>query len=345
MTTIIHRHERRPRTKLRPLDPEQFPRGTRSDFFVRLFDTASSGPVDVPFIVARGAKPGPIVGITAAIHGNELNGIRIIHNVIEELDYSTMAGTLIGVPVVNMPALHNGVRRFPDGLDLNHTFPGKSAGRSAEQYARAFTTVFLGPCNYLIDIHTASAGRLNTMYVRADLFNETARRMAELMNPEIILHIAGGDGTLRNTARQKGIPAITVEAGNPSVFQGRFIYEGETGIRNILIDLGLIRGEIELTREPVICKSSRWLRTTSGGLLDIRFDLAERVSRKQLLARTLDTFGYELAQFSAPFDGVVIGRAQYPVAIQGTRFCHLGQVGTPEPGQPGGSPLFEGEEP
>ena len=144
MTTIIHRHERRPRTKLRALDPEQFPRGTRSDFFVRMFETASSGPIDVPFIVARGAKPGPVVGVTAAIHGNELNGIRIIHNVIEELDYSSMAGTLIGAPIVNMPAFHSGVRRFPDGYDLNHTFPGKPAGRSAEQYARAFSTVFLG---------------------------------------------------------------------------------------------------------------------------------------------------------------------------------------------------------
>jgi predicted deacylase len=316
----------------RPIQLDDHPRGARTDLRLPLYFDALANPVAAPFVVVRGAQPGPVVGISAAIHGDELNGIKIIHHVLERVDPSEMHGSLVCAPVANVPAFQAGQRRFPeDNQDLNHVFPGKWEGKPAEQYAKAFLTTFLTPCDYLIDIHTASEGRINSLYVRADLHQEQAREMALLLDPQIILHGRSGDGTLRNAARLREIPAITVEAGNPMVFQGRVVLEGEQGVFNILIHLGVIRGE-QIRKEgpaPVICKSSKWLRTRAGGLLETHFQLCDVVERRQLLAEVRDPFGHPVESYSAPHEGVVIGMSRNPVAVPGTRFCHLGAIGEP----------------
>ena len=317
---------------LRPIDLDEHPRGARTDLRLPLWIDSLSNRVTTPFVVVRGAHPGPTVGISAAIHGDELNGIKIIHHVLERVDPQEMYGSLVCAPVANVPAYQAGQRRFPeDEVDLNHQFPGKKDGKASQQYAHALLTTFLTPCDYLIDIHTASQGRINSMYVRADLHNEQAREMALLMDPQIILHGRSGDGTLRNAARVRGVPAITVEAGNPMVFQGRMVLEGEQGVFNILIHLGVIRGE-KIRRDgppPVICKSSKWLRTRAGGLLETQFELCDVVAKKQLMADIVDPFGYTVESYTAPYDGIVIGMSRNPAASSGTRFCHLGMIGEP----------------
>jgi predicted deacylase len=325
---------RRAKTGLgpRPIRLEDHRAGSRTDLRVPLYLDALSTPVAAPLVVVRGRHPGPVVGISAAIHGDELNGIKIIHHVLEHADPQEMHGSLLCAPVANVLAFQAGQRAFPeDNRDLNHVFPGKRDGTPSEQYAKAFVTTFLAPCDYLIDIHTASEGRINSLYVRADLHQPRAREMALLMDPEIILHGRSGDGTLRNAARVRGVPAITVEAGNPMVFQGRMALEGEQGIFNILIHLGVTRGQA-IRREgppPVVCKSSKWLRTRSGGLLDTRFKLRDTLRRRQVIAEITDPFGYTVETYSAPFDGIVIGMSRSPVAVPGTRYCHLGVVGEP----------------
>jgi predicted deacylase len=315
--------------KPRAIDIDEYPIGERSDFHVPLYEDATGNPLQVPFIVARGKEPGPVVGISAVVHGNELNGIKIIHRLLEDIPLESLRGTLLCAPIVNVPAYNRGERYFQDGVDLNNRFPGKPDGIPSEQYARAFVRTFLPACDYLIDLHTASEGRTNTLYVRADYESKEIWDMASMANPEIILHVRGGDGTFRNAARKKGIPAITLEAGNPAVLQGRMVNEGERGIINILRHLKMLDGEAHLKRVPIVCESSKWLRTTGGGLLETKFRLLDRVEKKQLLAETRDPFGNVLQQYYAPYDGVVIGMATNPAAFPGTRFCHLGLVGEP----------------
>jgi uncharacterized protein len=311
----------------KPIKVEDFEVGRRHDFWLPLYQTAASDDVRVPFIVARGAKDGPVLGVSAAVHGNELNGIKIIHSLLQQLDLEGLKGTIVCAPIVNVPSYNAGVRHFIDGIDLNHVFPGKTEGRPAEQYARAFMKTFLPPIDYLVDIHTASDGRVNTMYVRADMTDERARQLAIDFNPLIILHAKGGDGTWRSAARRSNVPAITVEAGNPSVIQGKMVYEGEAGVLNVMKGLGMLSGKKNLIREPVVCKSSRWLRSVTGGLLETKFSLGEKVEKGQLLARTRDPFGYTIDEYKAPFTGIVIGKATNPSAGSGTRYCHLGAQG------------------
>lgn len=325
--------------RARPIRVEDYPVGCRTDLSLPIHQDARGEPVSLPMIVVRGRYAGPVVGICAAIHGNELNGIKIIHHLLDRAQPELLHGAIVCAPVANVPAFHARQRRFPaDGVDLNHVFPGKLEGRPAEQYARSFLTTFLPPLDFLIDIHTASEGRINSMYVRADLHSEVARRMALEMNPEIVLHGRSGDGTLRSAARRQGVPAITVEAGNPSVFQGVMVLEGLLGILNVLAYLEVLRTELpSFERTPVLCRSSKWLRTRAGGLLDCRFELRDHVRKGQLLAEVRDAFGHLVQSYRAPRDGVVIGMSRRPTAVPGTRYCHLGDIGEPEPPRRRGS--------
>ena len=151
--------------------------------------------------------------------------------------------------------------------------------------------------------------------------------MAFDFNPQIILHAKGGDGTLRAAARRRKVPAITVEAGNPAVIQGRMVYEGETGVLNVMRGLGMLEGDKRAFRDPVVCSSSRWVRSVTGGLLETRFKLGDRVEKGQILAVTRDPFGNKIDEYGAPLSGIVIGMSTNPSAGSGTRFCHLGSVG------------------
>ncbi|MFT5199187.1 MAG: putative deacylase [Planctomycetota bacterium] len=306
---------------------------TRRDLLLPVFQNAIGTATQCPFIVLRGARPGPVVGISAAIHGNELNGINIIHHLLNTIDPAHLTGTILFAPVANVPAFEAEQRRFPDdGRDLNTVFPGKKGGTPSQQYARVFKKLFLPELDHLIDIHTASEGRINSMYIRVDWHSPGARAMAEVLQPEIILHGRSGDGTLRNAARVLGADAITVEAGNPGEFQGHMALDGEAGILRLLATLGMLEIDIPLplTRKPVLCCSSSWLRTEAGGILELLFGLTERVKKGQDLALLKDAFGMRIATYRAPHDGIVIGMTRTPVAVPGTRYCHLGVPGIPE---------------
>ncbi len=312
--------------KLTPISIKEFEVG-RHDFYLPLFQASTSASVQVPFIVVRGRHEGPTLGISAAVHGNELNGILIVQAILESLDPEKLHGNLLCAPVVNVPGFNLGKRYFIDDVDLNSTFPGKKGGKPSEQYAYTFRKTFLPDLDYLIDIHTASQGRLNTMYVRVDLDSPPARALAMNFNPEIVLNAKGSDRTFRAAARALGIPAITVEAGNPSVIQGKMVFQGELGIRNIMNSLNMLEdGVLAVPRRPVLCKSSEWLRTKNGGLLRVKFGLGNRVDKKQLLAELVSPFGDVLVEYHAPYAGIVIGMAANPISIPGTRYCHLGKV-------------------
>ena len=176
-------------------------------------------PVQVPIIVARGHQDGKVLGLTAAVHGNELNGIPVIQRIFGEIDINELKGVIVGVPVVNVPSLHRKKRRFIDGTDLNHIMPGKANGTVSQVYAHRVVTRIIHQFDYLIDLHTASFGRINSYYIRADMSDLVVNDMARLQNAQIIVHNPPSDGTLRGTANEMNIPAITLEVGNPNTFQ------------------------------------------------------------------------------------------------------------------------------
>ena len=310
----------------RMLDIENLPRGHVSKLLVELVHDGLGLPVMVPALVARGLKDGPVFGITCAVHGDELNGIPVVHRLFERLDVRAVRGTIVAVLVVNVPGFEANRRRFLTGEDLNHRFPGDALGNAVDVYAHRLLDRLIRHFDYLLDLHTASFGRVNSLYVRADLSEPVSARMAMLQRPQIVLDDPPSDHTLRGTADEMGIPAITVEIGNPQLFQPTYIRRALAGLRAVLCDLGLLPRRRAVTEfsEPVVCSGSFWTYTDRGGLLEVLPQVAHRVAEGEVVARLHDIFGALVAEYRAPRDGVVIGRATNPVATTGARILHLG---------------------
>lgn len=313
-------------TSINELVLKNLPKGKIYRFWLDVISNSFGSPIQIPIIVAKGQYDGITLGLTAAVHGNELNGIPVIQRIFKEIDVSTLKGTIIGVPVVNVVSFFRKKRRFNDGTDLNHIMPGKKAGNVSQVYAYRFFNKIIKHFDYLIDLHTASFGRINSYYIRADMSDERTKKLALLQNAQIIVHNPPADGTLRGAASAEGICAITLEVGNPNTFQKGLIREGLTGIHNSLIDLGMNSGDLDLNDddEPVLCEKSYWIYTEQGGILTVHPKETEIVEKGQHIATLQNIFGDVLQKYTAPEKGIVIGKSISPVNQSGGRILHLG---------------------
>lgn len=312
---------------VRALDITQTPPGCVDRVWLQLVRDGLGQPIEVPIMVARGAQPGPVLGLTAAVHGNELNGVQVIQRCFGDLDPRQMRGTVVGVLAMNVPGVLLRQRRFNDNEDLNRVAPGKPDGTDSQVYAHRFVERVLAQFDYLIDLHTASNGRVNSLYVRADMDNPITARMACLQNPQIIVHNPPSDRTFRGVAAERGIPAVTVELRDPSRFQRDTIADGLQGVRNVMYDLQIVEGEALCPMvETIQCDGSYWMYTDTGGLLTVFPKVAEAVKKGQPIAEVRTIFGERIAEYVAPEDGVVVGRSVDPINQTGSRILHLGRA-------------------
>jgi len=310
------------------LDVAGLPAGEVVRLSVALADDALGAPVRVPLLACRGWREGPVFGITAALHGDEVNGVAAVHELFRRLDPRDVRGAVVAVVVANPPGFLAGRRFWPDGTDLNHVMPGRADGEAAEVYAHRLVDRVVRHFDRLVDLHTARDGCANTLYVRADMSRPDVRRMAELVRPRIILGHRPSDHTLRGVAAALGAPAITVEIGDPHVVQPALVRAAATGLRANLREAGVLAGPAPAPKgpPPVVCGRSYWLTTDLGGWLTVLPGLGAAVRAGDTVARLSDIYGDPVRAFAAPEDGVVIGRSVSPVARAGARILHLGVV-------------------
>lgn len=313
------------------LVPDDLPLGRRTRLAVDLVRDGLGRAQRIPLVCVRGLHDGPVFGLTCALHGNELNGIPVVHQLVDTLDPGRLHGTVVVAPVLNIPGFVANQRVFRDGTDLNHIMPGVADGNESQVWAHRLVDRIVSRFDYLIDLHTASFGRINSLYLRADMRDPMTARMAYLQRPHIILHNPPSDHSLRGAAAERGIPAITMEIGDPQVFQTKHIRRTLAGVRAVLADLHMIpRRPVTPAVVPYVCGSSRWIYTSQGGLLDVLPDIGTTVADQELIARQTDIFGDLVAEYHAPFEGVVIGKSVNPVSPTGGRIMHLGRLATPD---------------
>ncbi|MEZ4319898.1 MAG: succinylglutamate desuccinylase/aspartoacylase family protein [Myxococcota bacterium] len=312
------------------LDLQALAPGRVHHLWLHLVDDKLGHPIRLPIVVARGSEEGPVLGLTAALHGNELNGIPIIHRVFAELDAPgqgslALKGTVVGVPGVNVPGMLLEQRVFNDGEDPNRLFPGVANGNTSQVFVHRFLHRVVAKLDQLLDLHTASFGRVNSFYARADMGDAGTQRMARLQNPRIILNNPPNDRTMRGAAAALGVRAVTLELQDPFVFQEDVITNGAQGVKNLLVDAGMIEGELLCAIYPTtVCERSYWLYTDVGGILTVFPEVAERVRAGQRIARVTDLFGKVVREYEAPEDGIVIGKSVNPLNQTGSRILHLG---------------------
>lgn len=288
-------------------------------------------PIKIPVIIAKGKDNGKVLGLTAAIHGNELNGIRIVQQVMNSLNVSELIGTVIAIPGLNPLAIASNQREFVDLQDLNRLFPGKENGNRSQQMAFQIAEKVIPLFDYHVDLHTASFGRVNSLYGRGNMEDEVLANMLRALEPDIIVSNKGkasfGEAsglTMRAFAIGKGVKSITVEFGDPQVYQEKMINRGIVGIGNLLKWLQFIPGAIDLAEPQNICSKSYWLFTKKGGYLEVFVELKEKVVKGQSIGVLRDSFGQIVEEYVAPEDGIVIGKSTNPVNISGGRIIHLG---------------------
>ncbi|MBT8078309.1 MAG: succinylglutamate desuccinylase/aspartoacylase family protein [Gammaproteobacteria bacterium] len=281
-------------------------------------------PVSTPVLVVNGKLPGPTLCLTAAVHGDELNGIEVVRRVMHDLDPKKLSGAVIGVPIVNLQGFRRGSRYLPDRRDLNRYFPGNPNGSAASRIAHSFFNEVVNNCDALVDMHTGSFERANLPQLRADLRNPDVLTLTQGFGATVILHSDPATGTLRYAATRAGVPAVTLEAGGPSELELKEVKHGVKGIETLLNTLGMVKkrrmwGE----PEPVYYRSS-WVRANRGGILLADVSLGSTVRQGDLLGTITDPMNNASTKIYSPFTGRIIGMARNQVVMPGFAAFHVG---------------------
>lgn len=246
------------------LDCEVAP-GERRRLFLRASESFAGDSVEIPVLAIRGEGAGPVVCMTAGVHGDELNGIEIVRQIFEDVSPKQVSGMLLGVPVANLHGFRRGSRYLPDRRDLNRYFPGHPAGSSASRIASALFEGVVRHCDAMVDLHTGSFYRTNLPHLRANLKNPRVLELVEAFGIGVVVHSEGLIGTLRRASTDAGIPAITYEAGEPKRFQTREIDRGVEGMRSMLRRMDVLDGEAPAPSPQRLYYQSRWVRVNEGG--------------------------------------------------------------------------------
>jgi predicted deacylase len=282
--------------------------------------------ITTPIFTVSGNPQGPALCLTAAVHGDELNGVEIIRRVIYGLDPTQLQGTIIAVPVVNVHGFQRASRYLPDRRDLNRFFPGDPKGSSAARIAHAFFSDVISQCTWLVDIHTGSFHRTNLPQLRANLIDERVRNLTEMFGDGVVLHSEGAKGTLRRAATDAGIPAFTIETGEPLRFQPEEVAAGVDGILSLMRGLGLISGKPNRIDEQSVFYRSMWLRADQGGILFSQVGLGDSVKEGQVLGSVTDPISNAGSFIHAPVNGRIVGMAVNQMVMPGFAAYHLGVI-------------------
>lgn len=292
------------------LDVADLPAGQRQDFWFRAGETQLAQSWLVPVIVVKGARPGPRLLLTAAIHGDELNGIDVIHQLLARIDPATLSGSIVAVPGLNTPGLMLSQREWTtdDGRaqpNLNRVMPGMEGGRDIDDYAGRLWSRLLRPnADRAVDLHTQSRGTRYVLYAFAS--TPETRTMAELVAPDIIKLDTGEKGTVENELTRDGVPAITLELGGPEVFDATMVTRGVAGLTNLLRSMGMIAGTARPSDPATfVANSITVVRAPRAGYARLLVPLGASVTAGQPVATLSDAFGHVTDTVTAPVAGRV----------------------------------------
>lgn len=280
--------------------------------------------VEMPVHVINGKQAGPVMFVTAAIHGDEINGIEIIRRLLATKALNRMSGTLIAVPVVNVYGFVSQSRYLPDRRDLNRSFPGSERGSMAARLADTLMSEIVDKCTHGIDLHTAAEGRANLPQIRVDLeAHPELRELAEAFAPPIILDSSNRDGTLRGAVGK--LPLLLYEAGEALRFDELAIRAGLKGILRVMRYLNMLpAGKAgERKSKPWLANNSVWMRAPQSGILRSRVPLGGIVEKDVVLGYISDPFGEAEQAVVSDVSGVLIGITKLPLVHEGEALYHV----------------------
>lgn len=262
--------------------------------------------------------------MSAAIHGDEINGVDAIRRLLRLRLLKRLRGTLLAVPVVNVHGFLAQTRYLPDRRDLNRSFPGLASGSLAGRVAKAFMDEVVAHATHGIDLHTGSNHRANLAQVRANLDDPETRRLAEAFDVPVVVNSKLRDGSLRHAATERGIPILVYEGGEALRFDRGITQAAIRGILGVMHALEMLKGQRQRRSGQVfIAEATKWVRAPESGLLISELPLGATVTKGQRLGMVTDPYGQQETVVKASVDGVVIGRVNLPLVNEGDALFHL----------------------
>ncbi|MFB6253334.1 MAG: succinylglutamate desuccinylase/aspartoacylase family protein [Halobacteriaceae archaeon] len=307
--------------------------GERLDLRYRISETYLGDPIRIPVTIINGEKPGPTLFLSAAAHGDELNGIEVVREVAQEWEFNNLHGTIVCLPILNVPGFLVQQRYLPVyDRDLNRAFPGSQDSTSSKRMAYKIYENFIKPCDLGLDLHTSTRGRTNMLHVRADMSNTEVGRLARAYGTNIIIDGDGPTGSLRKEASEDGVPTITVEMGEAHRFQRNLIDRALDGVASVLAEYGMRPAQSVNWpgwRTIIDSDEKTWIRAESGGIVKMRHERGELVEKGEEICTITNPFKTESHTIIAPFTGLIVGVLENPVVYPGNPICHFVELSTP----------------
>lgn len=305
----------------------EVPPCARRTFEIPVTRLPTQTQIALPVAVVHGVEAGPRLWLSAAIHGDELNGVEIVRQVLERVQPERLRGTLLAVPIVNVFGFIEQSRYLPDRRDLNRSFPGSPDGSLAARLANLFMREIVNRATHGIDLHTASDNRTNWPQIRANLLDGETHRCAQAFGTPVTIHATMRDGSLRQAAAKQGIPVLLYEGGEALRFDPEAIRVGVEGVLRVMAELEMHPAEgVAIAPPPWEVFQTKWVRAARSGILRLEVELGDRVEKRQTLGVIADAFGKTSAVVRAPMNGVAIGHTQNPLVNQGDAILHLAAV-------------------
>lgn len=302
-------------------------RGERKKVQLEVASLYDYTKISIPIEVIRGNSPGPTLFISAAIHGDEINGVEIVKRLLQRKSLRRINGTLILIPIVNVFGFNSRSRYLPDRRDLNRCFPESENGSLGARLARIFMKEIVGKCTHGIDLHTGAIHRTNLPQIRASLDDLDTKKLAMSFGVPVVINSSLRDGSLREAARKKKVKTLLFEGGEALRFNESVIKAGVHGCLAVMQDIGMISMKSVKThpspKKVYIANQSYWVRASHSGSFKIHKQLGEQVETGEKLATITDPFGEDPHHIYAQEPGIIIGLSTIPLVNKGDAMVHI----------------------
>lgn len=305
---------------------ESIPPGSSKTLNLSIAKLYTTTKIDIPVIVERSKNPGPVVLITAGIHGDEINGIEIVRQLISKKINKPNKGTIICIPILNIFGFLNGERNFPDGKDLNRVFPGSRKGSLASRVAYHFSKEILPLANYCIDFHTGGASRFNAPQVRIKPDDRSLLKLAKIFNAPFTVLSPIIAKSYRSYCTKNNIPILLFEGGKSIEIDKNIVKHGVEGIKKFLDHLEMLPKSIKISTVYIntqLISKSTWIRAQKSGLLHVNKACNSKVKKGDLLATITDPYGTMHHDVLASNSGYIINVNQASIVHQGDALFHI----------------------
>jgi predicted deacylase len=284
--------------------------------------------IEVPIIIERARKDGPTLLLLAGIHGNEVNGVEIVRQLITKKYTKPQFGTIICIPVVNVFGFLNQTREFPDGRDLNRVFPGSKKGSLAARYANKIMLEIVPHVDYCMDFHTGGSSRFNFSQVRIDANDEVCFSLAKEFGTKFILDSKLRDKSFRAAVSEFGKKVILFEGGKSLDLDKAVTKSGIRGALRVINKLGLRDFSQEIANMPkvneqILVENSTWIRANHSGMYRRVVSIGEKVNKGDIIGSITDPYGDFEKNVKATHTGYIICSNHAPIVNQGDALVHI----------------------